>query len=246
MEPIFFTKTCARDALRVSYQIAAIRRQFPLATHVVMIEQSEVHSIQAFANAFTLIFSVETLMPEAMQLEPYLRQQYCKLMTPIVLGVDTIQLDSDMCPKPGVSWIDELFAGQTLPRWYCERKPAALKGGLERLNDGYAALFGDFGNRQEAELSFMHSQLGWYVRRRAAASFVRGVGGIEKLASEMQRVVAGGQLFSEYQFLGRWSYSRGLYTFYEKRELHPWLYHFPSTEPLLPEQEKLLREAAGL
>jgi len=282
MEPIFFTKTCARDAKRVVYQIAAIRRLYPLATHVVMVERAgwadavreavkdnrplierlDFRTPPGLSSKTTTVY-VEDLLPEAMEIEDaYLRQQYCKLMAPIVLGVDTIQLDSDMCPKPCGKWIDELFGSSSLPRWNLDTGPKSMEPGLERLTRGYEFLFDSATMmdgvstrpprwaEDDARRSFMHSQWGWYIRRDWMREFIRAITNdkFQYLPDVMRSVVAAGHLFSEYQFLGLWLWrtTQDAYDFRRGREVYPWVHHFPSTEPLSPDQEKLLREAAGI
>ena len=266
---IFFTKTCARDWERCCYQMLAIRRFFPLTAHIVMIEDAEAarekngswnEQFHVWAGDVslgglgpgTMLFSVERYMPEAMKIEnPDLRQQYCKLMAPIVFGEDTIQLDSDMCPLPTQwRWADELF--QTpggLIRWNAPLASKAMKPGVENWAKAWLE-----GLEEDAEvapdalgLDYMRAQVGWYSARDLARDFVNEVLGVDPVGRILS-VVKGGHKFSEYQFLGIYANltRRYGYAFVERAETDPWLMHFTSKDRLEPHELEKLRKAAGL
>jgi hypothetical protein len=196
---VFFTKTCARDWERCGYQAIALNRLFPLATHVILSESKEfgkAHDLQSRAadplrgaflppvnfdrdvatyfNETTLknvrFMSVETLMPEAMRIEnPDLRQMYCKLRAPVVLGEDTIQLDSDMCPKPvQTRWMDHLYyaadTAEGRPRWHAPDASKAMKPGVE-LAKTYRRLPTEPATSAGRD---QRAQFGWYIPRNVA------------------------------------------------------------------------------
>lgn len=268
---VFFTKTCARDWERCCYQMRAIRRLFPLAMHVVLIETDEWQKAvdtqnhvgfvdrelgelarPPFLGTDTRVLCVDVLMPEAMRIEnPDIRQQYCKLRAPVVLGEDTIQLDSDMCPKPTqpdmrCRWMDELYGSP--PRWYAPEASKAMQPAVENWLKTYKCLF-DVGPNTPVGRDFMRSQFGWYIPRDVARDFLLALGP-DPIATILQ-VVEGRMKFSEYQLLGMWAadndaFSTRRISFLPYAEKDPWLMHFSSKDALEPDQRKLLRQAAGL
>ena len=261
---VFFTKTCARDWERQGYQTLAIKRLFPLATHVILIERDELerasalrwpdHELAAALNhrtpATVRVFLVEELMPEAMRIKkPDLRQQYCKLRAPVILGEDTIQLDSDMCPKPGQTrWMDELYGPsgwRTGIRWNAPKASKAMQPAVENWAKTYTRLF-SIDPGQSLDRDFMRSQFGWHVPRDVARGFLRALG--PDPIETIQQCIDERRKFSEYQLLGMWAADKGdtQICFLDYVEKDPWLMHFTSKDALEPAQRKLLRQAAGL
>lgn len=262
---VFFTKTCARDYERCCYQMLAIRRLFPLSTHIVLAERAEFSRTPAWKDldlgfamqrgvpGQTRTFNVEDTMPEAMRIEdPDLRQQYCKLRAPVVFGTDMIQLDSDMCPKPLGRWADCLFGtvlnGRSSDFTRCNAPVAskAMQPAVENWLKTYAHLF-EVGPNTPRDRDFMRSQFGWYIHRELARDFLKALGP-DPIAKILEVVEERRLKFSEYQLLGMWAYDMSNYPirFINKAEEQPWLYHFTSKETLEPEQRTLLRKAAGL
>lgn len=193
---------------------------------------------------------VERSMPEAMRIEnPDIRQQYCKLRAPVILGEDTIQIDSDMCPKPvQTRWMDHLYtaldAADGRPRWHAPEASKAMQPAVENWAKTYKQLFGA-DPATSAGRDFMRSQFGWYVPRNAARDFLVALGP-DPIATILG-VVDKRLKFSEYQLLGMWACDLGYrIRFQPHAEQDPWLMHFSSKDALEPEQRKLLRQAAGL
>lgn len=274
-EPVFFTKTCARDWKRCCYQMLAIRRLFPLTRHIVMIEEAEfmpswpsqdggalqVDPRRIWKDAGDLsrrvsplieageirLAFVERYMPEAMTIEnPDLRQQYVKLRAPIVFGVDMIQIDSDMCPKPvQMCWADELYRWQfrSVSRilWDYYECPKQYKDALIQWGETYDWLMAPYRDRRlpeypsDRDLLFMSSQYGWYIDRDVARGFFillgsADGGGRERTLREPQRVVDRilecvehrRLKFSEYQLFGRHcsAMAKHIYKFHQLYEHH--------------------------
>lgn len=238
-----FTKTCARDAERVAYQVEAVAALG--LDHIVLVELGQIEAVEQAidrvrgpkratgARLFERLRTVEGEMPEAMRIRsPYLRQQYCKLVAPLLWG-DMLQIDSDMCPFAIPAWPGT---------WHYVEAHKQRREVVLAWAQTYAMLGFPYSAASRVHaIDFMGPCKGWWVPRLLARHSYDAPQVLEALL----RVEAERLPFSEYQALGYLA-SLGpapdLFTFTEG-EQPAWCYHFTGSEPLTETQRSLLAAA---
>lgn len=241
---LVFTKTCARDAGRVAYQALAVARLG--WSHVILVERAERAVVEAAFDAvrskrsptpgprIERLLTLEDHMPEAMRIaNPYLRQQYCKIVAPTIWG-DMFQLDSDMCPVPG---------SQAKPEWWFDSTPMQHRA---QVAHEWAATYKELLGGSAPVYDFMGPAKGWYITADLARMFRLMVA--TKNQGELHEVLPDlrprGFKISEYHLLGTFAYEflRDAYTWIDAPQPE-WCHHFTSAEPLTSQQRQLLEEA---
>lgn len=258
------TKTCARDADRVSYQIEAFKRMG--IEHLVLIDSFFASTDPAWATGPTELLKYDggttevrtcfEKMPEAIAVrDGYLRQQYVKLMAPIAYGEDFFEVDSDMCPrvqnvKTNVGWREVSGAWfkhwledmEQSPTWYIGPVTPARAAAHALWRTAHRALFGEPG----ANYLFMGPARGWHITQAAVQAFVADACRGDLLAV-FDRVERERLHFSEYQMLGAWLYDNAssMYAWAEGLVQPDWCHHFSSSTEFGHAQRATLERAAG-
>lgn len=239
---LFFAKTCARDAERVAYQVAAVARLG--CDHVVLVEDADFDVVERAIRAVCgelprtlelarLEKAVRTATGVA---NPYARQMYCKLVAPLIWG-DMLQVDSDMCPFAWPRWAAH---GDRRACWHWRRGYGARLEVLHAWSATYRAVTRILAPPVTAACDYMGPCKGWWITHALAEAFLKvaeGAPGLRKAVVRPQ--------FSEYQSLGLFARSElpDAYTWVEG-EQPAWCHHFTSTEPLEPAQRAQLVRAA--